>query len=315
MHNCQHGNIKHSNIYVTDCSDLNYALIQKEDKIYKFMGGETMKVFFCDQYCRDQGQGHVHFIESNEEIKDNEQIKLHQSVENPKKYIYECKCLYFWEKVLQFESYNITPNDKKIFNLCNWKCQYSSHQTPKYCQLELWHKPTDIIPKGIHGTWVSKEGHVFDCIHPTGIYTIFLLDSSGSMNSKSQSPNDPTINSKMPNMLGAAVQAIDTYCRLRAYESKKDKCALYGFNSKAYDVFIDKDVESRDIILTECFNKLKPDGFTLFKPAFEMAFNFISNPDFNRTNFIPVIILLTDGLDHGHEETIPYIRKVSNYFL
>ena len=319
LHNCQHGNIKHSNIYVTDVSNINigqsFAAIQKENRIYKFGEGESMKVFFCDQYCREQGQGHVHFFESNVEIDNNDQIRLHKHDQNQNSYIYECKCSYFWKNVLQFKSYNITDDEQKKFNLCSWKCQYSTHQTPKYCQLSLWHEPTNIIPQGVHGTWVSKEGHVFDCIHPIGIYTIFLLDSSGSMSSKSQKPNMDVIRRKMDNMLGAAIQAIDTYCRLRAQESQKDKCALFGFNKEAYDVFTDIDVERNDTILINCFSKLSADGYTKFKPAFEKAFNFIRNPNFDRNKYIPVIILLTDGLDHGFEETIPYVREVNNFFI
>ena len=127
-------------------------------------------------------------------------------------------------------------------------------------------------------------------------------------------PNVPLIKAKMPNMLGAAIQAIDTYCKLRAQESKKDRCALFGFNNLAYDVFTDIDIERSDIILTECLNKLKPDGYTQFFHAFSKAFNFIVSQDFNRNKFIPVIILLTDGLDHGYEETIPFVKLVSNFF-
>ena len=313
LHNCHHGNMKYSSIYIIDQMDLNnkesYAMIQKEDKLIKFKGNEDVKISFYDEYCKEQGQGHVHIIESYNMINNNE-IRFLKYNENTHKYTYECKCSFFWEKVLQFESNIITDNDKKIFNLCNWKCPYASHEISKNCQLDLWHEPTKIIPKGKNGVWVSKDGHVFDCIHPHGIYSIFLLDTSGSMKSKSQMPNEPKIKKKLPNMLGAAIQAIDTYCKLRAYESKIDKCALYGFNNKAYEVFTDIDVENTSIILNECFNKLKPDGCTLFKNAFEKAFNFISNPNFDRNKFIPVIILLTDGLDHGYEETLTYVKNV-----
>ena len=135
------------------------------------------------------------------------------------------------------------------------------------------------------------------------------------MSSKSQKPNFDAIRRRMENMLGAAIQAIDTYCRLRAQESQKDKCALFGFNNEVIEVFTDIDVERNDIILNECLTKLEPNDYTKFKPAFEKAFGFIRNPNFDRNKYIPVIILLTDGLDHGHEETIPYVREVNNFFI
>ena len=118
----------------------------------------------------------------------------------------------------------------------------------------------------------------------------------------------------MPNMIGAAVQAIDSYCKIRAKINPQDLCALFGFNRVAFDIFENISVLDQDIILKNCFEKLKPQGFTLFKKAFEKAYNLISNKNFDKEHFIPVIILLTDGLDHD-EDTIKYIKEKVNHFL
>ena len=136
------------------------------------------------------------------------------------------------------------------------------------------------------------------------------------MCSESQKPSNQEILEKMPNMLGAAIEAIVTFCKDREILSPKDKCSLFGFNKIAFDVYKNIDIKTHNQkeIMDSYFEKLKPDGFTKFKDAFEKAYDLILNSNINRNELIPVIILLTDGLDHGHEETIPYVKKVS-YFI
>jgi len=310
LHFCNHGNIKYSSIHVTnEDENFTYAMVKKENKIYKLTEGESVHIFFCDQYCKEQGQGHTHYFESFNQII-NEDVKFHEMIPSGK-YVYECKCSYFWENILKFKI-NATQEEKNKFALCNWKCNYPSHQIPEYCQLKLWHEPTNIIPLGTNGKWLSK-GHVFKCSHPKGIYTIFLLDSSGSMASQSQKPTNFGILGRMPNMLGAAIQAIDTYCKLRAIESQKDICSLFGFNVKTISVFENKSVEDGEEILKCCFEKLHPDEATRFYEAFVKAFDLIDNR-VDRNELKPIIILLTDGLDHTFGDTITYIEKVSIIF-
>ena len=314
-HFCYHGNIKASTIHITDEKENNArAIVKMEEKNIELTEGEEAKMFICDSYCKNQGQGHIHIFESNIKI-DNEEVRLYKTKNYS--FLYECKCSYFWENILKFKSQLITQQDKKLFSLCNWKCKYSIHQIPEYCQLPLWHVPVKEMPKGPGGNlgeWISR-GHVLKCKHDIGIYTIFLIDSSGSMNSNTHVPSNNYIWEKRPNMIGAAIQAIYSYCEIREKSSPKDKCALFGFNKQAFMVFENFGVEERDKILNKCFGGLKPNGFTLFEDAFVKAFDLINNQNFDRNEFIPIIILLTDGLDHGHEKTIPFIEEVSNIII
>ena len=107
LHNCLHGNIKNSCFSVSN----DIAMVRKENKSYKFVEGETAKIFFCDEYCREQGQGHTHLFNTLEEEK-NENVKLFEKKDN--EYIYECKCLYFWENILGFKGNFITEEQKKF---------------------------------------------------------------------------------------------------------------------------------------------------------------------------------------------------------
>ena len=262
----------------------------------------------CDEYCREQGQGHTHLFNSLDKIEQNENIKLFKEENN--EFIYECKCSYFWNDILKFKG-NFIPKDEKKFSLCNWKCKYKSHQAPEYCQLPLWHEKINEIPKDIYGIWVN-QGHVFKCIHPQGIYSIFLVDESGSMSNQSEVPSNLFIEQQMNNMLGASIQAIYNFCQKRASISPKDKCALIGFNDKANIIFENASIEENNI-LNICLSKLKPNGYTLFKKAFKEAKKILDNID--RKELIPIIILLTDGLDHESEKTINYIKNEVSFFL
>ena len=320
-HKCDHGNIINSLIYISDSAENNnsYASIALDKKNYKFKQGEKVQIFFCDKYCKEQGRGHTHIFESKKKLnicEDIKEIKYDGNI-----YIYQCKCPYFWKNILKFESKLISQDEFKSFCFCNWKCKYQNHQMPEYCKLPLWHKEENItkIPKGIYGKWIY-EGHIFACDHPKGIYNIFLVDHSGSMSSSSANPSNPIIKKKMDNMMGAAIQAIVGYCNIRAKESPKDKCAIFGFDDKVVDVFINKDInlfacenENDNYALNECLNKLKPDGWTEFKGAFERAFNLINSNQFDRNELVPIIIILTDGIDYGKDQTISYIEKVSYY--
>ena len=200
---------------------------------------------------------------------------------------------------------NFITEEQKKFSLCNWECRYESHKTPEYCQLSLWHDKVNEIPKGIYGTWVY-QGHVFKCIHPIGIYSIFLVDQSGSMESKSSGPTNLVIKQKMNNMIGASIQAIYDFCKKRDSLSPKDKSALIGFNDKANKIFENIPIGNEEI-LKNCLSKLNPRGGTFFVNAFKEAKTILEGID--RKELIPIIILLTDGLDHGFEDTIAFLKN------
>ena len=305
LHNCLHGNIKNSYFSVSDF----VAKIKKDNREYKFIEGETAKIFFCDEYCREQGQGHTHLFDSDEKIIENENVKLNSNKNN--KFIYECKCSYYWENILKFKC-NFTSEEQKKFSLCNWKCKYESHQLPEFCQLPLWHDKVSSIPTGIYGTWIS-QGHVFKCLHPLGVYSIFLVDQSGSMNSESEKPTNNSIRKKMNNMLGASIQAIDDFCNKREKINPKDKIALIGFNNTAITILENSPIDSKTL-LEKCLQNLKPEKGTHFINAFKAAKTILETAE--RKEHLPIVILLTDGLDHHYDETKKYLKdEVSNIFI
>lgn len=299
LHKCFHGSIKDSFISISDSND---AFVKKDNTYYKFKEGETAIAFFCDEYCKEQGQGHIHLIKSEKKI-NNEDTKFICQESNY--YIYECKCSYFWDNILRFKG-QFTNEEQTKFSLCNWQCKNLSHNIREFCQLPLWHEGVDIIPKGVVGSWISK-GHVLKCQHPSAAHTIFLIDQSGSMRNSSIKPTEPEFKNKMNNMLGAAIEALLNYCKKRNTINPKDKCSLIGYESKATKFFDNISISEFDRIKEFCFNNLKPSGGTHFLNAFKEAKKILDN--INRNEYIPVIILLTDGLDAESENTINYLKN------
>ena len=309
LHNCVHGNIKNSYISI---SNSNETFIKKGKQYFTYKDGEKPEAYFCDEYCCEIGQGHTHLFSSLYQINNNKNVRLYRD-ENLS-YVYECKCSYFWETILKFKGI-FKDEDKNKFNLCNWYCTDEKHSPKEFCQLTLWHDKYigNSIPKEVKGKWITSQGHILNCIHPKGVYTIFLIDQSGSMESNSIRPNKNEIKRVMDNMLGCAIEAIINYCNKRNSINPKDKCALIGYNDKASLIFDNMFIGEINEIKKNCLIKLKPEGCTYFINAFKEAKKIIENIN-DRNEYRPVIILLTDGLDFNYEETINYIKNdVSNF--
>ena len=110
----------------------------------------------------------------------------------------------------------------------------------------------------------------------------------------------------MNNMIGAAIEAILKYCKIRNSLNPKDMTSLIGFNDNAHLIYKNLSVSETDQILKDCLSKLKPEKCTFFDRAFNEAFNILNSIE--RNQFIPVIIMLSDGLDHS-TNTIDYLEK------
>ena len=114
-------------------------------------------------------------------------------------------------------------------------------------------------------------------------------------------------------MLGASIQAIGNFCKIRSNKSFKDKCSLIGFNDEAKIILKDVLMDNTEEITNNCLSNLNPKGCTNFFSAFKEGFKILKEVD--RNEFIPIIILLTDGLDHQYKQTKPFIEEVSIFIF
>ena len=95
---------------------------------------------------------------------------------------------------------------------------------------------------------------------------------------------------------------------MKIVKSVKDKCSLIGFNTSAEVILKDINIANNERIISACISKLKPSGGTKFLNAFKECYYILQA--INRTEFIPIIILLSDGLDNEYDKTKPFIEKV-----
>ena len=133
------------------------------------------------------------------------------------------------------------------------------------------------------------------------------------MKSKSENPTIMKIKSRLDNILGVSIQAIDNFCRIRSQNNKKDKCSIIGFENEAKVILSNIYMEDKENIINACLEKLKPDGGTNFYCAFKESSKILDIVD--RNEFIPIIILLSDGIDHSYKSTKNFLEKVSKYFI
>ena len=299
FHYCKHGHIRNSIIQTEEKSlEINY----KENKI-EIKNEESAIMFTCYEYCKEQRRGHVHRLDYEDILKLNI-IFPNEHVRKLNKYIYECKCEFFWKKFMGFCFE--TEFDEKLreeFERCPSRCgicQKLGDST--FCELELWHKEKD---------------HFFKCLHNKfkPYYTIFLVDKSDSMGSIDIKPSEKKL-SKLPdfnNRLGCVIQLMNNYIQKRLDINKEEVFSLVTFNNEAtIDIeYYDNDSFLNVDFIEECVNAIGyPKGNSLFKTAFVKAEKILSKLDINE--YSPLIILLSDGGDDGKKETIEYVKEVSN---
>ena len=290
LHYCSHANIVNSKFIIKG----TFAEIKISDnKTIMVKNTEEAKFLFCHTYCENQGQGHTHLVHKSE-IKNIEDPNVQHYEEN----YYECKCSYFWESVLEFEY--PYPSKSGIFNLCDsiCPCDKDTPERHNYCSRELWHAKD--IP------------HKFNCDHP--VYTIFLIDRSGSMGSSLIKPKDEEIKKKHNNMLGATIEALLIYCEKRNLINGREKCALIGYDYEATVIFKDYNVNDEYNIKNKCLSELEANGGTVFENAFKKAKEILEEIN-DKKEYIPVIILLTDGIDFYPEKTNNYIKDKVSLFI
>ncbi len=98
LHYCSHDHIKNSLIQTEE----NNIKINYNNNELIFQNEEEAIIFTCYKYCRQQNRGHVHRIEKNKIQNLNENLRI-GNIKKIDDNLYECKCEYFWEKVLQFK--------------------------------------------------------------------------------------------------------------------------------------------------------------------------------------------------------------------
>ena len=318
LHRCNHGHINNANILTEE----NSAKLLYQDNCYEFTNRESVNIFTCYKYCKDQGRGHIHIIEKSHlaQIKDINSLTEYFRVR--KDGLYECKCEFFWKYILNFQfDEEFDKDQKKSFIKCPAICQLckeNDNNKKTYCDEDLWHEPFN-DSNNDKNYWISKEGHKFQCHHPIPCHTIFIIDKSGSMKRTDLQPSMPNLyqNKNFNNRMGRLIENMNNYIINRKQKSQKDLFSVISFSDKAEIILSGNSCDSTEEFdfIEECMKKVeKCDGETEFYLGFEKSKKILDSID--RTKYKPVIILFSDGADQKPNRTIQIIQEVSIlYFL
>ena len=317
-HYCLHGQIKNCRIQTEE----DKLIINYLGRDINVKDEESAIIYNCIQYCREQGRGHTHRLEKNkiDNIEENLNIGNIRLIEN-KADIYDCKCEFYWTKFLKFEFSLYFENDlRKKFNLCPARCPMCETEK-NYCSLNLWHAPIKSDENSDLNCWISYDGHKFSCKHYIPCYTIFIVDTSGSMGNDDIKPEISPLknNENFNNRLCCVIHAIDNYIRTRNSINNEDIFSIVTFNVKAKIISEKINLGVNNInIIEECMKnivKCEEKSFffkkgTYYIEGLKKASELINKMD--RKKYKPIIILLTDGYDNGKkEDTFGQIHEVS----
>jgi len=318
LHNCYHGHINNAIIF-TEEKD---ARLHYNNKEYNFQNEESAYMFICNQYCNEQGRGHIHIIDKSnlEKVCDLEFYVKQRYVKLLRENLYECKCEFFWKHFLKFEFDEIFDSNKnELFNKCSAKCPLCKENNQiNYCELDLWHEPKTDSLDYEKKYWISQEGHQFNCHHPVPCHTIFIIDKSGSMKRDDITPNIPIIssNKNFNNRMGKLIESMDNYVKRRNKNNKEDVFSFVTFSDKAEIIFSNINYNSnKDFnLINQSMEKIgKCEGETEFYLGFKEAEKILSN--INKKKYKPIIILFSDGADQKPQETFKVVNRVSKYFI
>ena len=318
LHKCNHGHINNANILTKE----NSVKLLYQNNFYNFINEESPNIFTCYNYCKQQGRGHIHIIEQShlDKVKNINTLKEYFRIREDG--LYECKCEFFWEYILNFQ-FDEEFDDKQIksFTECPAYCPLCEEidiNKKTYCDGVLWHE-TFNDSNNDKDYWISEEGHRFKCHHPIPCHTIFIIDKSGSMAREDIQPNLPNIckNKDFNNRMGRLIESMNNYISRRKKISQKDLFSVISFSEKAEIILSGNSCDSTEEFdfVEECMKKIKKcEGDTEFYLGFEKSKEILDSID--RTKYKPVIILFSDGADEKDKETIKIIKEVSIlYFL
>ena len=172
--------------------------------------------------------------------------------------LYDCKCEFYWKVFLKFvDNLQFEEGLRKLFNLCSAKCPMcESNET--YCSEKLWHEPLKSEDDNDKNYWISFDGYKFNCKHSIPCHTIFIIDTSTSMNNSDIKPEIFQNNKNYYNRLGCVINVIDNYIKVRIHNNIEDIFSFIKFNSEAKIIIEEINVERDKInIMNECMNKIE----------------------------------------------------------
>ena len=185
LHHAHHGNMR------------KCFFVANQDNIevgnHKYKVGEQAVAEMCHIFCNTLGRGHSHIVEcdsedpkscmysAKEDGRRHETMRYQPNPDIPKDELTHDS---YWASI-GFED-PCQDLDVEEFEKCPAFCTAETHEDDEetsFCEMPMWHDPVNSLAVvGRASGFLTRDGHVFPCSHPTGVYHFVLcLDDSGSM--------------------------------------------------------------------------------------------------------------------------------------
>ncbi|XP_075241109.1 uncharacterized protein LOC142336283 [Convolutriloba macropyga] len=291
LHHARHGNMRKC-FFIANEDDIQVGS-------HKYKVGEPAVAEMCHIFCNSLGRGHPHIVEcdsldptlcayiAKEDGRRHETTKYHPNPDIPKDEITHDA---YWT-LIGFQD-PCQEVDIEQFQKCSAFCSAEDHEKDDetmFCQMPLWHEPVKSINEAnLVDGFVTKDGHVFPCNHPVGIYHFVLcLDDSWSMGGQ---PWEDLVNGVL------------TFIAQRLNQSSSDMLSIEIYNQSGRIV--------AEYIPITCFQKsvlTYNGGGTDFSVALNLADEVIGRHI--EKHVIPVLIFMSDGGSYNGEIEMENIAK------
>ncbi|XP_075241098.1 uncharacterized protein LOC142336280 [Convolutriloba macropyga] len=215
LHHARHGNMRKC-FFVANEDDIQVGS-------HKYKVGEPAVAEMCHIFCNTLGRGHIHIVECDNEDPSScvysakNDGRRHQTTKyqpNPEVPKDEITHEAYWS-LIGFQD-PCQELDCEDFEKCPAYCAAETHEKDEetsFCEFGVWHDPVrSLADVGRTSGFLTKDGHVFPCSHPSGVYHFVLcLDDSGSMSG---------------NPWRELVSAVDDFVQRRKTLSSSDKISI-----------------------------------------------------------------------------------------
>ncbi|CAE6410576.1 unnamed protein product [Rhizoctonia solani] len=284
--------------------------------------GDEGAPMLCHLVCSAQGRhAHIDFCREPDNCRGGAELehineRMHPEPHRPKDWISHRLT---WARSGFQDPYS--REQQAEFAKCDVMCSGPEHNAtattaanPSYCNLPIFHPPQNRRAVPANG-YVSADGHYFGCVNPARLqqayHVIFVIDSSGSMDSRDRTPlpNTPVsqlLKTRCNNRYGAVLSALHGFWLSREAghttgQPRQDAYSVITFNNHPTTRLANDFTSTTDRLLSQLL-QTSASGGTNFNLALAHAQTLI------RTHWnsdkAPVLVFLSDGQCGLNQNTV-----------
>lgn len=335
LHKTVHGNMRKMK-FVSEVEEID--LLDR-----KYARGESGMAELCMMHCKARGRGHTHLIQCP--ASEEGGCCTEKLYDGARHATIQCKGLEvdvpmdemthetYWKNVRFVDP--CEEGERAVFGLCDHFCRSEEHIVEggggsattncggvagrSYCTEKLWHAPVSRSGafQGGGGGYVTEDGHHFACDHSRNMphNVIFVIDKSGSMDSRDISPSmAKLVAGGHANRLGCVMEAMMRFIKMRLQATSgssqgADSVSVVLFDNSAVTA---ARLEEMKEGVVETILKYRADGGTTYSSGLQAAEQVLreSRNAAEVQKKCPVVIFLSDGGNGGGVDPVYLVGRM-----